>query len=382
MTDIKELFSGVGIVIDESINDQQNGIQKIISSLENAHFPLLKFEQLPDDEMLVNFKSVSFILLDWNLSGVQPIPEATINDNIDFIGKIKKYCFCPIFIFSDEEPNDIIVKLEEKDLYKSDESNIIFVQSKSNLKTSRKLFSEIKKWIKTTSSMYVLKEWITSKDIAKTPMPWDLFSAFSEWPKIFSKSLKNDGSDIDSELILFLQKNLSYRITPPSFDKTILNKRCKTAISKGGIRNLLEAERFVKNTNLPDNPFAGDIYLIDNVYYLNIRPDCDIIREKKDLYLLKGAIVDEASINSRKKSQAIIFDSGEFHEKINSCYVAFINSNILEFKFRKLEIKKWPDIKDHRIGRLLPPYITKIQQKYAFYLQRQGLPAIPKEAIL
>ena len=42
---------------------------------------------------------------------------------------------------------------------------------------------------------------------------------------------------------------------------------------------------------------------------------------------------------------------------------------------------QWNNIKDNRIGRLLPPYITRVQQKYAHYLQRQGLPRIPKQAI-
>ena len=98
------------------------------------------------------------------------------------------------------------------------------------------------------------------------------------------------------------------------------------------------------------------------------------------MYLISGAVVDENLINSNDKD-AIIFDSGEFHEKINCSYASFVQGNILCFTFRELKIKKWKDIKDYRIGRLLPPYITKIQQKYASYLQRLGLPSIPEKAI-
>ena len=61
--------------------------------------------------------------------------------------------------------------------------------------------------------------------------------------------------------------------------------------------------------------------------------------------------------------------------------MAFVDGKILSFSLRKLSIKKWNEIKDNRQGRLLPPYITKIQQKYSAYIQRQGLPSIPKEAI-
>ena len=51
------------------------------------------------------------------------------------------------------------------------------------------------------------------------------------------------------------------------------------------------------------------------------------------------------------------------------------------FSMKKLEKMKWSELKDCRIGRLLPPYLTRLQQRYASYLQRPGLSRIPKEAI-
>jgi hypothetical protein len=95
--------------------------------------------------------------------------------------------------------------------------------------------------------------------------------------------------------------------------------------------------------------------------------------------------VDETKINKKQKD-SIIFSikdgNGVFEEKVNHAFVAFIdNGKIIEFLFRDIKTKNWNDVKDTRIGRLLPPYITRLQQKYAFYLQRQGLPAIPEKAI-
>lgn len=51
------------------------------------------------------------------------------------------------------------------------------------------------------------------------------------------------------------------------------------------------------------------------------------------------------------------------------------------FSMKKLEKMKWSDLKDFRIGRLLPTYLTRLQQRYASYLQRPGLSRIPREAI-
>jgi len=381
MTDILALFSGIGIVIDEAIfekGDTPNGIQRISSSLQEKHIPILKYDELPNDVMS-QFHSISFVILDWNLSGEHPIPEATISDNIDFIRHLKESCFAPIFIFSDEDPHDIQMKLEECGLFTN--NCPIFIKRKDELDTTENLFSEIENWLKATPSIYVLKEWDKAIREAKTKMLWALSSIHSAWPAVLTKSIQNDGGDEPSELMRLLQNNLSYRLEYPQLDADIIGNEVND-VGKDELRNLLECERFIPQDNLPDHPFAGDIYYIEESYYLNIRPDCDIIRSPndKEMYLLKGKVVDETKINTEDED-AIIFDSGEFLEKKNNCYVAFIQGKIFSFSLRDIKMEKWKKIKDNRIGRLLPPYITKVQQKYAAYLQRQGLPSIPEEAI-
>ena len=234
-----------------------------------------------------------------------------------------------------------------------------------------KLFGEIESWLKTTPSIYVLKEWEKATREAKTMMLSELSSIHPSWPYILSKSIQDDGGNSSWELMNSLQSNLSYRLIAPEFDNEIDGNKSISTLDK---------ERFIPNNKLPNYPFAGDIYLIEDNYYVNIRPDCDIIREKKELYLLKGSIVDETKINS-KTDDEIVFSQGGFQEKVNNCFAAFIEGKILCFSLRKLAVKKWNDIKGNRCGRLLPPFITKIQQKYSSYIQRQGLPSIPDQAI-
>lgn len=381
MTEIVHLFSGIGVVIDEAINateDNPNGIQKIIQSIESKYIPLLKFKELPNDDVISHLHSISFLILDWNLSGVQPIPQVTIDDNIVFLKKLKEICFVPLFIFSDEDPHTIEVALFEQGI--TSDNSPIFIKKKDELDTVDKLFGEIEGWTKRTPSVYVLKEWENAARTAKTRLLYDLSSVHPSWPSILAESFNEDGGDISWELTNSLQNNLSFRIESPEFDKEIVENK-QEGVSKEEIRKILECERFIPNNKLPDHPFAGDIYLIDGNYYVNIRPDCDIIREKKDLFLLKGSIVDESKINSDSNDK-IIFFQGEFQEKNNNCYVAFVNGKIFCFSLRKLSIKKWSEIKNNRQGRLLPPFITKIQQKYSAYIQRQGLPSIPKQAIM
>lgn len=382
MTDIKDLFSGIGVVIDEKINEEiktPNSIQKIISSLKENHVPLLEYQELPD-ELITQFHSISFLILDWNLSGTKYIPEATINDNIAFLKELHNVCYVPIFIFSDENIHDIEVALETHGINLAKEP--IFIKKKNDVDTADKLFTEITNWLKQTPPAYLLKEWEKANREAKTEMLWALTNAHPAWPQILKESIDDDGGDRNFDLLYLLQNNLSYRMNPVLLDEDFLSNDLTEEVNKEDLRRILECERFIPNNKLPKHPFAGDIYKIEDNYYLNIRPDCDIIRERKDLYLLKGTIIDENKINKRGSKNNIPFVQGEFVEKKNFSYVAFVQGKIMKFNYRKLEIMRWTNIKNKRIGRLLPPYISKIQQQYASYLQRQGLPSLPEKAVL
>ena len=42
---------------------------------------------------------------------------------------------------------------------------------------------------------------------------------------------------------------------------------------------------------------------------------------------------------------------------------------------------KYSKVKAGREGRLLHPYVTRVQQRYALYARRQALPRIPEAAV-
>jgi hypothetical protein len=396
MNNVLDLFKGVGVIIDDDLNPQKgktkDEIWKIKKSFEDKNIPILEYYELPY-EKVANFHSISFLLLDWDLYALgDKITNTIIQQTIDFITDFNKVCFAPIFIFSNESPDDIKLKLSESKLYDDTKSNHIFIKSKSDLQDVD-LFTVIEGWLKQTPSVYVLKEWNLSLQQAKNDLFWDFYNANSSWPSILKQTFKTDGVDENHELCALIYKNLIARTNPPEFDEEVLNTNVES-ITKDDLRKVLECERFLKKDKLSDMPATGDIFTIQNTqnnesqYFINIRPDCDIIRNSNvELYCLKGRVVDENKINNSEEQNPIIFsikdENGVFEEKVNHAFVAFINDGkIIEFLFRDIKIKKWNDVKDNRIGRLLPPYITRLQQKYSFYLQRQGLPAIPEKAII
>ena len=185
-----------------------------------------------------------------------------------------------------------------------------------------------------------------------------------------------------------ITKNVLAR-TNYEFDEDILESENLDSVPKDDIRKVLEGMKFIKNENLNENEVhTGDIFKEENEtgnfkYLINVRPQCDITRNSNpELYCLEGKIIDETKINKEDIEDPYSFKQGHFYEKINNVFVIGIDEGkIIEFKFRNIKIKKYNSIKSIRIGRLLPPYITRIQQKYTLYLQREGVPRIPKEAI-
>lgn len=73
---------------------------------------------------------------------------------------------------------------------------------------------------------------------------------------------------------------------------------------------------------------------------------------------------------------------GEIIEKKTNAMVSCIaDQYLLEFGFSSFKTlpKSELESESKRIGRLIPPYITRIQKSFSSYMIREGVPAIPEE---
>ncbi|MDR1244513.1 MAG: hypothetical protein LBJ98_00855 [Endomicrobium sp.] len=386
MTNVLDLFRGVGVIIDDALKSEKetahDGIWEIKKSFEDKNIPLLTYFELPDNNTK-NFNSISFLLLDWDLIGLEQgidLPQAAIDDNITFIQQFNDICFVPIFIFSNESKESIEEQLVMADLYDDKKSNNIFIKSKSDF-VNVDLFTVIEEWIKQTPSIYVLKEWELSLQQGKNSLFWDFYHINPEWAKILYETINKDGGDLSYEMSDILFENLKTRTLPVNFDTSILSASATTTITPDEIKQVLEGQRFRKhNLNMI---FTGDVFLKDGKYYINVRPQCDCISRKEGetidnvkIYLIEGKEIIANELTKKQKSKLI--DDSEI-----SKFVTFpINGGkFIQFDFKEFAIVEFRDYKPYRIGTLLPPFITKLIQKYAAYMQRQGLPRIPEEAM-
>ena len=396
---MKELFNGIAVVIDDEIDDAKANINSIVRQIEQENIPVLKFKELPEENSLKHFQSISFLLLDWNLSKESLDSTSTISlpdtiqqnnedKNINFLNRIKQECFCPIFIFTNESSDSIENKLKERNILSDCLSSNIFIKPKNSLAKKGEFFKSVIEWIKKTPSVYVLKKWEDNYQKCKSRLFLDFYSVDTSWPAILWKNYETDKINRSLGLRDSISKNLYSRMTPFDFDETIFDQAPE--VPKENLRMILEGERFIKKSRLDDDDVGtGDLFKeeyqdqetkkIKFRYFLNIRAQCDLIRNNK-LYCLKGRIIEESEINGNKYN----FNNnyGCFDEKISNSIVPFLDDGkIIEFLFRDLEVKNWGNLKDKRVGRLISPYINRVQQKYSLYMQRQGLPRIPDSAI-
>ena len=388
----ENLFKGIGMVGDDEVNSgKDKAIDGIVKYLENDnHLPLVKYDVLPDDIEASCLSKLSFLLLDWELNTLKDadgnsipnaaLKEQNIRENVAFIKQVVNKVVIPIFIFSNENIDSIKNSLSQYEIIKDDENEPIFILGKSDLFDNENkciMFDKVNDWLKKTPSIYVTQKWKTVYLDAINGMALDMRAASPYWPNLLWNNYESDGVNPSEEISSLINQNTLSRIQPVEFDKEILSvkKTCDEQI----LKRLLERQRFISNEYLGDSSSTGDIYKWGQKYYLNIRPSCDCVgREGKNyIYLIKGEKVKE------KEIQNGLFNDkyGNFNEQSNFVIVGPIDGFFFRFKFKDIVIEDFEDKKDRRIGRLLPPFVTHVTQKYSLYIHRQGLPRLPKEVI-
>lgn len=92
--------------------------------------------------------------------------------------------------------------------------------------------------------------------------------------------------------------------------------------------------------------------------------------------------INEINELLESEEKAIVYSYGEILSKKNEVFVPCIdNKDLLRFSYRTIAIEKKNIIesKAKRIGRLISPYIIKIQQEFSAYMIRTGIMPLPRQ---
>lgn len=393
-----QLFHGIAVVIDDEIDEPNTEVGELRQKIVEAGCHVVPLKALPASESIANLREVAFVVLDWNLNGTElfeigvQLPASLRaqgeKELIEFLKQLKKTRFAPVFIFTNEPVAEITTKIEaEPELYNSDDPSHILVMSKSDV-LSKGIFDVLDEWIKNTPSVFVLKSWERQYEKAKNELFLDFYTKSTIWPLVLWECFEMDSVGPSMALSEIIASNILSRTSPFDCDlepyRSLL-ERLDLSEHVTAIINVLEGERFLANDRLDPNSIqTGDIFrLAKGNFLINIRPVCDCIpRDGKTLddmevYALKGSRLSKSKLHSDFNPSY-----GQIVERDTQAVVFPVAGGIgLVFNFKELQVVKWSGIKDKRVGRLLPPVLTKLQQRYASYLQRPGLTRLPNRVI-
>ena len=381
--DIRQLFTGIGVVIDNEVFNETSSdrILKIVRYLEDeCNIPLVKYDELPTTDILSHCHSINFILLDWSL--VNPFPgmqsdivEESHKEIIKFLKDAQDKCFAPVFLFSNEDVNNIKGEVCRNGINKLP----ILYESKSTIfdeDGNCRLWEILTNWIDRTSGIYVLKEWNRSFDKARMEFLVSLNKKNAHWPKSICKASEDDNVNVSEELSNLISNNLLARMQPIKFEEEQIFKDEKT-VQQDDVLSIIEMQRFTSLIDFESYITTGDFFEKDGHFYINIRPACDCVpRENHDqlIYLLE--------CDSHGKTKNFDKNYGNYRERENEAIIGPIyGKRFFSVKFKKFSIHNTVDFISYRKGRIIHPFITRIIQKYGLYIQRQALPRMTYHAV-
>jgi hypothetical protein len=394
--DVQGYFKGVAVVIDDSIGTKGGDlINEIIQGITDGGGHTINLTSLPDAAMdLENFSNAAFFIMDWNLSGFElgigrnkGAKDAQAATNIAFLRRLAKHRHAPVFIFTHDDVDDVRAYLAAADLHSADGAEQhIMVRDKAEV--GAKVYDVLNQWAEKTPSALVLKKWERDHVKALNAFFADFHDRNPYWPVMLWQTFEKDEVGAANELGHLISRLVAARMPPLDVDlKRFVGEL--DAVQAGNseayqkaLLEVLQGERVVPDTHLEKESFApGDFFVKEDdgrrSYFINIRAECDcVIRGKpKDaqLYLLKGR-----ELVGDDLARKINVEMGNLNDQHNEEIVfAMHEGKAIRFGFRELKVVKWNEFKGHRVGRLLPPFITRLLQRYSAYSQRPGLPRLP-----
>lgn len=438
--DVEKLFQGIAVIFDDEISDPTSTIYTIKKNIQSKNIPVAVYNEMPRQEIIPSLSNASFMILDWDYTNSEldvgsserltiPIELKTEQEQnlIKFIRRLLCEVFVPVFIFTSKSVDSIKTTLRDAKLWNDDKENRIFIKQKNDINTEAQLFEEIENWIKAMPSVYVLKVWEKNISRSKDAMFIELYGYSPNWVKIIWDMLKEDSIENHREFGEFVTRNLNNRIGTYEFDEDIIG--AERNISPEELSRVVEGERYFVYHTQPGQAYTGDLFKDGNKYYLNIRAQCDLSRTDESgeynpkLYCIKGKKLRSGDIvtddirmtteetlrfdvnksfsldemgeickddnklekfnkNFIKYRNRIFFRKGTFLERNDKVILGCVDGEqVLQFNL-DISIKEFGDVKDKRIGRILPPYITRIQQKCAQNMVREGIMPMPKELFM
>jgi len=393
------LLAGPVAFIDDELTKVGSQAEALLKEIQATGRPVAWSLTVPDDHdaWFEHWQSLAFVVLDWDLvpgsggaTGSSTLSQFERKKLFDFVTALLERIYCPIFIISAEDTADITRQLvENKSLVipSGDLDARIAVFPKELLMDN--IVQHLSSWLESSPALSALKAWEQQYDTAKNRLFIELNEMSPDWPVYVWRAADSDQVDPAFELASVISTNLLNRFDPVVFDEKAISGYAGPT-SGSARRRVAQGRTTVPASKLsPDRVLPGDMFKLakkdEGEVWLNVSPACHtvgrVIKTMKDgtevrepvrLQLLRGDRLDrpptDAALKDLEKGRS---NSIVLHTVLDeSPYV---------FRFGDAQIVEWDSIRDRRVGRLLPPFITRVQQMHAAYIQSAGLPKVTFE---
>jgi hypothetical protein len=389
------LLSGPVVFIDDEIEQGESLASELLKAIQASGRPVLASASLPPTELrqewFAHWQTLSFVVIDWDLSpgsngamGSSTLSGFERRKLFDFLEQLMAVIYCPVFIISREDVDDIRqqVKDNPKMLNRAGEVDTrIAAFPKQALMDD--IVEHLTARVQASPALSVLRTWEQEFDAARNRLFLDFNNMEPDWPVYVWRTALDDHVDPAFELSSVISSNLLTRVNPVAFDDGIIQGH-DAEVSGAAMRKVSQGRTFVDESRLSDRMvFPGDIFKLDpdnaEEVWINISPVCQTVLrpgaaggepEPVHLHLIRGRRVDVSSKSKFTKLESV--GKGPTGDVIHT----LLEEAPYHFEFRDASLRLWEDVKAFRIGRLLTPYVTRLQQKHSAYLQAEGLPRV------
>lgn len=398
-----DVFVGPAIVVDDTYRSAECTMQPIIDQIEKRGLPLLGLTELPSVEQIRHWRRFSLIVLDWELGGQDAsvagvampaeLKASREREVAGFIAALVKELVCPLFVFSNEDVNMITGKIAEAMKWDRDRvQERIMVRSKTVME--KDLFAEVGTWVERRSALYALQRWDVGYEEAKTQMFQDLADASPTWPKVLWRTAGKDSVNPHGELVETLSRNLLHRMKPILFEERLFEMQDGDPKDTPEVlRKVIHRQAVVPGWSLrADTVMPGDLFGAGEgdagspsdaagEVWINVTPACDLVpRQGEKLDDVRLVVLVARRVEDPEKFRKLLDNEMKFDPvHLQILHVLSETGAPYRVQFKEWRLTRWGDVASRRSGRLLEPYITQLQQKFALHFHRQGLPRLPDE---
>lgn len=386
---------GPVLLIDDEYEVVGSHANDFYAELRNAGRPVSAYAQLPPEAHSQHWDGLALVIVDWNLyagearqPGSSTLSAAHRKKMVAFLGDLLRRYFCLVVIVSTDHSDEIEQSLRETAGFP--EAAIgprIVVFNKVDVGGS--VLSAISDELAGDPARSVVSTWEREYQSAKNRMFLDLSELATDWPAYIVKAARADSVDPANELVETLYGNLRHRVDPVAFDLSAVDvdgaKDVASIQSVSFGRRVLMGDRLHKSTIMP-----GDFYQSwrssdpPDALWMNITPACYTVRGRKGkrdsdirLHLIMGVPLPIDNEKGRPKSKS---EFASDRQGTRSVVVDFMrDGRAYKFDFSSLQTFSIRSVSKHRVGRLLAPFITNVQQRHAAFLTSEGLPRVTHE---